>query len=109
MSVIYLSMYFKLLFFLSVQSACIPPQLFFFFFKKKLLTFSVHVVFAPDEVEFQEDGKSRLACASRCSEEVYAGLDSTKNDACCVCVLVSIYFSLHFVFYLPMFVRFLCI
>lgn len=40
-----------------------------------MFTFPLHVLFAPDEVEFQEDGKLRLLCAARCSEEVYVGLD----------------------------------
>lgn len=50
-------------------------RLIFFSYLKKMFTFPLHVLFAPDEVEFQEDGKLRLLCASHCSEEVYVGLD----------------------------------
>lgn len=46
-----------------------------FFLLYKISTFPLHVLFATDEVEFQENGKFRLVCASRCSEEVYIGLD----------------------------------
>lgn len=46
-----------------------------FFFTSKKSIFPQHVLFATDEVEFQEDGKFRLVCASRCSDEVLVGLD----------------------------------
>lgn len=66
----------------SVQSVCIPPQ-FFSSWKKYLLSLSIFY-FAPDEVEFQEDGKLSLVCASRCFEEVYVGLDSSEKG-CLLC------------------------
>lgn len=50
-----------------------------FFYSLKIYTFPQHVLFATDEVEFQEDGKFRLVCASRCSEEVFVGLDCNKK------------------------------
>lgn len=58
----------------------------FFFLKKKKIYFPSTCFVCTDEVEFQEDGKFRLVCASRCSIEVYVGLDfDPKKNACCAC------------------------
>lgn len=70
----------------------------FYLFKRHVYFPFLCVLFAPDEVEFQEDGELRLLCASRRSQDWSIVLDSTNNNACCVRLFFSLFYDTYLIY-----------